>query len=91
VNRRPVAMNENQTTRPTDAELIILLNETAAWAVRGEHGAPLGQTASLRDALTMAAALERAGQKIIALSLPPDDCIIVFPAQMARLRDATMI
>jgi hypothetical protein len=39
----------------------------------------------------MAAALEHAGQKIRALSQPPDDRVIVFQAQMARLREANVI
>ena len=84
-------MNESETSRRTDPTLVGMLDETAAWAVRDEHGAPLGQTASLRDALTMAAALERAGQNIRALSQAPDDRVIVFRAQMERLRGATMI
>jgi hypothetical protein len=84
-------MNDGETSRRTDPALIGMLDETAAWAVRGEYGAPLGQTASLRDALAMAAALERAGQQIRALSQPPGDRVIVFQAQMERLRVATMI
>ena len=57
-------MNDGETNRRSDRALLVILDETAAWAVRGEHGAPLGQTASLRDALTMASALERAGRTI---------------------------
>ena len=81
-------MNAGETNSRTDPALISVLDENAAWAVRGEHGAPMGQTTSLRDALTVASALRRAGRKIIALTQPPNDHIIVFQGQIERLLEA---
>src|SRR4051812_1149293 len=37
-------VEETSRTQRTDNQLILILDETAAWAVRGERGAPLGQT-----------------------------------------------
>ena len=79
-------MNESETTRRTDAELILILDEAAAWGLRDENGAPVGQTTSLRAALTVASALGRAGRKIIALTQEQNDRIIIFGGQMERLR-----
>jgi hypothetical protein len=78
----------NKTTRRTDRVLIGILDETAAWAVRGEKGAVLAQAASLRDVLAMAADIEREGQRIAAVTEGRDDRVIVFRAQMDRLLEA---
>ena len=82
-------MNDGEMSLRTDPQLIASLDETAVWTVRGERGAPLGQTASLRDALILAADLERDGRPIVALTQQPRDRIIVFPAQMDRLAEAS--
>jgi hypothetical protein len=81
-------MNTGETNTRTDPALIGMFDETTAWAVRGERGAPMGQTNSLRDALTVASALRRAGRKVIALTQPPNDHIIVFQGQIERLLEA---
>ena len=81
-------MNESETTRRTDAELILILNDAAAWVVRDERGASMGRTTSLRAALCVASAFRRAGHETIALTQEQNDRIIVFGGQMERLRAA---
>ena len=82
-------MNDGETSWRTDPRLIAILDETAVWTVRGERGAPLGQTTSLCDAVILAADLESDGRPIVALTQEPHDRIIVFPDQMDRLLDAS--
>ena len=83
-------MNDSETNRRTDPALLGILDETAAWAVRDTSGAVVGWAASLRAALTMASDLGREGRKAVALTQQgQDDRVIVFQAQMERLREGT--
>jgi hypothetical protein len=81
-------MNESETTRRTDAELITIIDENVAWSVRDEFGTVVEWAASLRGALAIVADVEREGRKIVALSQGQDDRIIVFRGQIERLRAA---
>lgn len=78
-------VSSNETSWRTDPRLIVMLDETAEWAVRGVCGAVLGQAASLRAAMTMARDLE---DQVVALTQAPDDHVIVFHDQMDRLAEA---
>ena len=82
-------MNDGEMSRRTDPALLGILDETAAWGVRDTSGAIVGWAASLRMALVMASDLGRDGRKTVALTQGQDDRIIVFQAQMERLREAT--
>ena len=81
-------MTESETNRRTDAELIAILDDAAAWAAHDETGKVAAWAPSLRMALTMASELEHDGQKIVALVQEPYNRVIVFPAQMDSLRAA---
>ena len=78
----------NETNWRPDAQLVGMFDEIATWVVRGEHGAPVGQTSSLRDALIVASALQSPGREIVALVQVPGARVVVFQAQIARLIDA---
>jgi len=63
----------------------IQLDETAAWALRDKTGKVVALAASLRMALAMASGRGREGYKAPALTMEPNDHIIVFRAQIERL------
>jgi len=70
----------------TDEQLAAILDETDDWAVNGPQGKVLGHAASLRLAMERAADYARSGAVVIAVCRLPSDNIVIFPAQIARLR-----
>ena len=81
-------MHENETNWRTDAALIAILDETAAWTMRAKTGKVVARAVSLRMALTMASGRGREGYKAPALTMEPNDHIIVYRAQIERLIQA---
>jgi hypothetical protein len=66
----------NPTTR-SDAQLMVILDETAAWAVNGPLGRIVFTAASLRDAIEVAGEIVDPEERVSALTQRPDDVIIV--------------
>ena len=64
---------------------IVILDETAGWALRDRTGKVVAWAASLRMALIMASGRGREGYKAPALTMEPNDHIIVYRAQIERL------
>jgi hypothetical protein len=71
----------------TDEQLSVIFDETGDWTVNGRQGKVLGRAASLRLALDRAADYALCGVVVIALCRLPSDDIVVFPPQIARLRE----
>jgi hypothetical protein len=63
-----------------------MLCETVRWVIHGRPDFALGYGANLFEALDKAAKLAQSGATVTALTRPPNDSVIVFPAQIARLR-----
>jgi hypothetical protein len=72
-------------TRRSDAQLELILYETANWTVNGPRGLVLVEVASLRLALETAAALAARRQTVAALLRGHPTGIIVFSGQMRAL------
>lgn len=70
----------------TDEQLQTMLHETARWVIHGRADFALGYGANLFEALDKAAKLAQSGATFTALSRLPNDSVIVFPAQIDRLR-----
>ena len=81
-------MTESETTRRTDAELIAILDDAAAWAAHDEQGKVAAWAPNLRMALAWTAELGCEGRTIVALTQGQNDRVIVFRGQMERLREA---
>lgn len=79
-------MGSARSSRWTDEQLAAIFNETADWVVNGRQGKVLCHAASLRLAIDRAADYAVSGAVVIAVCRLPSDNIIVFPAQVARLR-----
>jgi hypothetical protein len=78
-------MADPKSTSRSDAQLMAMLDDTAAWAVNGPLGQVVVLTASLRDAIEVAGALVDPEERVSALTQRPDDNIIVFRGQIERL------
>lgn len=71
----------------TDEELETMLADTSDWVVYGRQGTVLCQAASLHHGLRRSAEYANSGAIVIALCRLPSDNIVVFPEQIARLRE----
>ena len=78
-------MADPKSTARSDTELLVVLDETAAWAVNGPLGQVVVMTASLRDALEVAGTIVDPQERVSALTIRPDDSIIVSRPQIERL------
>ncbi|MGD0434536.1 MAG: hypothetical protein ABSA58_25940 [Acetobacteraceae bacterium] len=63
-----------------------MLTETANWVIYGARGKVLGFAASPRRALDRALEYARSGAVVLAVAQLASDNVVVFPAQMDRLR-----
>jgi hypothetical protein len=75
-----------RSNRRSDEQLEAILSETGHWVVNGQQGQPLCFVASLRQAIDKSAAYAMSGAVVVAIVRLPSDNIIVFPAQIERLR-----
>ena len=71
--------------RRSDAQLEVILFETATWTINGRNGQILCTTLNLRRALDRAADFAASGA-VAAICRKTGDDIIVFEAQAERLR-----
>jgi len=79
-------MDVVQPNRRTDEQLVALLNEPSNWTVSGRNGAILCSASSLGNAIDRASEYARRGAVVIALCRLPFDNVVIFPAQIDRLR-----
>jgi len=70
----------------SDEQLEVILFETAAWTINGHNGQVFCTVPSLRLALDRATAFAASGAVVVALCRKPGNNIIVFDAQIRRLR-----
>jgi hypothetical protein len=78
--------NDRSSTYRTDEQLLSILRETPTWLIYGRGGFPLGQAASLHQALEKFTVLAQSGATILAITRLPNDDIIIFEEQVGRLR-----
>lgn len=79
-------MGDIQVTRRTDDQLFLMLDEAALWIIKGSSGDVLKMGASLRAAIMKSQAIIDAGRHVSALLRRPDGMVIMFHAQMDRVR-----
>jgi hypothetical protein len=79
-------MNTTSSSFRTDDQPAAILDVVGDWVVTGRQGKSLCHAASLRAAIDRGADYAASGAVVIALCRRPSDEIIVFPAQIARLR-----
>jgi hypothetical protein len=77
--------NESSSYR-TDEQLQAILHDTANWVIHGRAGFALGHAASLHEALGKSSKVAQSGATLAAITRLPSDNIIIFPAQIDRLR-----
>jgi hypothetical protein len=77
--------NEGLNLR-TDEQLEAILYETSLWAVKGQQGQALCFAASLEHAIEKSTEYGVSGAVVVAVSRQPLDNLVVFPAQLDRLR-----
>jgi hypothetical protein len=70
----------------TYEQLQSMLHETAKWVINGRADFALGYGANLFEALEKAAKFAQSGATFTALSRLPNGSVVVFPAQIGRLR-----
>jgi hypothetical protein len=80
------AMYKNSSSHRTDEQLQSILHDSANWVIHGRVGFTLGHAASLREALDRFVKLARSGATVVAITHFASDNIIIFPAQIDRLR-----
>jgi len=80
-------MTNRIATRRSDAQLGLIMHETANWSVKGPGGAVLCEVASLCCALERAEELTALGCPVIALGRARHPEIVVLSGQMRRMRD----
>lgn len=78
--------NFQSSSRRTDEQLEAMLHEASHWTVNGRQGQVLCSAASLRRAINRAQQYAASGAVVTAVCRSPNDNIIVFEEQMARLR-----
>jgi hypothetical protein len=76
------------TNHRSDEQLEAVLGENGHWVVNGQQGQVICFAASLRRALDRAAEYAASGAVVVAIRRLPFDNIVVFPAQIDRLRKA---
>jgi hypothetical protein len=69
----------------SDEQLMVILDETADWAVNGTAGIVVSHAASLRDAILAAGRDISAGREVRAVTRLAPNRITVFRDQIARL------
>jgi|SRR5258708_39359264 hypothetical protein len=79
-------MDNVRSNRRSDEQLEAILGETGHWVVNGQQGQALCFAASLRQAIERSVAYAMSGAVVVAICRLPSDNIIVFPAQIERLR-----
>jgi hypothetical protein len=78
--------NENSASYQTDEQLQTVLHEPSKWVIHGRAGFALGHAVSLHEALDKSARFALSGATIAAITCLPSDRIVIFPAQINRLR-----
>jgi hypothetical protein len=78
--------NENSASYRTDEQLQAILHEPVKWMIHGRAGFALGHAASLHEALDKSARFALSGATIAAITRLHSDSIVMFPAQINRLR-----
>jgi hypothetical protein len=78
---------EPPTSFRSDARLIAIIDETAAWDICDESGMVLYTTASLRAAVIEATAYQATVREEITICRRPDDDIVLFREQIHRLME----
>ena len=81
-------MQDGQSTRMDDAQLLGILDEIATWRVIGERGTVLFRVPSLLEAIKAAVTHELQGFPVRAIAREPDNNVIVFSGQLERLAQA---
>jgi hypothetical protein len=79
-------MDNVRSNRRSDEQLEAIFCETDHWVVNGQQGQALCFAASLRQAVDKSVAYATSGAVVVAICRLPSDNIIVFPAQIERLR-----
>jgi hypothetical protein len=79
-------MNNNSSSYRTDEQLQSILHDTGNWVIHGRAGFALSHAASFHEALAKSSKLAQSGATMAAITRLPSDNIIVFPAQIDRLR-----
>ena len=84
-------MNTVRSNYRSDEQLDAIRYETGHWVVRGHQGQVLCRAASFQQSLERAQAYGVAGSVVVAICRLPGEDILVFPAQMDRLRTAIAV
>jgi hypothetical protein len=84
-------MDRERSNSRSDERLEAILCETSNWAVKGSHGRVLGFAASLGRALQRSLEYSRSGATVTTICRLPLDNIVIFPAQIERLRKAARV
>ena len=77
-----------QTTRRDDLQLLKILDQIDEWSMNGANGEVLRRFTSLRGAVTAAMAYPLVPRVVSAICLQPNESIVVFADQVARLYTA---
>jgi hypothetical protein len=89
--REKKVMNTVRSNHRSDEQLDAIRHETGHWVVRGQQGQVLCRAASFQESLERAQAYGVAGSVVVAVCRLPGEDILVFPAQMDRLRTAIAV
>ena len=79
-------MNKVRSNRRSDEQLEAILCETGHWVVNGQQGRVLCFAASLSRAIERSVEFAASDAVVVSICRLPSDNIVVFPAQIDRLR-----